>query len=208
VQNVLYSLFGKKGKKRKRADQNLDSSGGKWEQNVKFDDHPDTSTLKCEQNMKLDEIATILNKDGGLLNVGVVEHLVSLMPNDPHEGIGGRKLAPDVVVACRNMLVGVIVAIENAECFNQFVHLGGLCLLDDWLQEVHKGKVGEVGNLKEYDKGVEDLLLTLLRALDKLLVDLKALKTYSVDKSVNHLWSHKDLDIQKKARKLVDVSKK
>jgi len=83
VQNVLYSLFGKKGKKRKRADQNLDSSGGKWEQNVKFDDHPDTSTLKCEQNMKLDEIATILNKDGGLLNVGVVEHLVPLMPNDP-----------------------------------------------------------------------------------------------------------------------------
>jgi hypothetical protein len=208
VQNVLYSLSGKKGKKRERADQNLDPSGGKRERNVKFDDHPDTSTLRREQSMKLDEIATILNKDGGLLNVGVVEHLVQLMPNDPQEGTGGRKLAPDVVVARRSMLAGVIAATENAECLNQFVHLGGLRLLDDWLQEAHKGKVGEVGSPKECDKGVEDLLLTLLRALDRLPVDLKALKTCSVGKSVNHLRSHKNLDIQKKARKLVDVWKK
>ncbi len=76
VQNVLCSLFGKKGKKRKRVDQNLDLSGGKHEWNVKFDDHHDTSTLRREQNMKLDEIVTILNKDGSLLNMGVVEHLV------------------------------------------------------------------------------------------------------------------------------------
>jgi hypothetical protein len=35
-------------------------------------------------------------------------------------------------------------------------------LLDDWLQEIHKGKVGEVGSPKKCYKGVEDLLLTLL----------------------------------------------
>jgi hypothetical protein len=63
--------------------------------------------------------------------VGVVEHLMQLMLNDPHEGAGSRKLAPDVVVACRSMLARVIVATENAECLNQFMHLGGLCLLDD-----------------------------------------------------------------------------
>jgi len=71
------------------------------------------------------------------------------MPNDPDEGIGGRKLTPNVMVECHSMFVGVIVATENAECFNQFVHLRGLCLLDDWLEEVHKGKVGEVGSPKE-----------------------------------------------------------
>jgi hypothetical protein len=81
--------------------------------------------------MKLDEIATILNKDGDLLNAGVVEHLVQLMPNDPHEGTSGRKLALNVVVARHSMLVGVIAATKNAKCLNQFVHLGGLCLLDD-----------------------------------------------------------------------------
>ncbi len=52
------------------------------------------------------------------------------MPNYPQEGIGGRKLVPNVVVARRNMLAGVIVATKNTECLNQFVHLGGLCLLD------------------------------------------------------------------------------
>jgi len=71
------------------------------------------------------------------------------MPNDPHEGIGGRKLAPNVMVECHSMFVRVIAAIENAKCLNQFVHLRGLCLLDDWLHEVHKGKVGEVGSFKE-----------------------------------------------------------
>jgi acetate kinase len=84
----------------------LDLSGGK---RVKFDDHLDTSTLRHEQSMKLDEIATILNKDGGLLNMGVVEHLVQFMPNDPQEGTSGRKLAPDVMVAHHSMFAKVIV---------------------------------------------------------------------------------------------------
>jgi hypothetical protein len=107
------------------------------------------------------------------------------------------------------MLAGVIAATENSECLNQFVHLGGLCSLDDWLQEAHKGKLGgDGGSLKDCDKVVEDLLLALLRALDRLPVDLKALKTCYVGKSVNHFRSHKNVDIQKKARKLVDVWKK
>ncbi|CAK9860701.1 unnamed protein product [Sphagnum jensenii] len=156
--------------------------------------------------MKYDKIATILDKDGGLLNVGVVEHLVQLMRNDLLQD-GGMKVAD--VVAHHTMLAGVIAATENSECLNQFVHLGGLCSLDDWLQEVRKGKIGgDGGSLKECDKVVEDLLLALLRALDRLPVDLKALKTCYVGKSVNHLRSHKNVDIQKKARKLVDVWKK
>ncbi len=44
------------------------------EGNVKFDDL-DTSTLKRGRSMNLDKIAAILDKDGGLLNVGVVEQL-------------------------------------------------------------------------------------------------------------------------------------
>jgi hypothetical protein len=150
--------------------------------------------------MKLDdEIANIPDKDGGLLNVGVVERLVQLMPNDPQDDVVSKVAH---VLACRSMLAGLIAATENAECLNQFVHLGGLWSLDDWLQEAHKGKVGEGieggGSPKECGKGVEDLLLALLQALDGLPVDLKALKTCSVGKSVNHLRSHKNPEIQKK----------
>ncbi len=39
-------------------------------------------------------------------------------------------------------------------------------------------------------------------------MDLKALKACSVGKSMNHLWNHKNLDIQKKVRELVYVWKK
>ncbi len=70
-------------------------------------------------------------EDHVLLNVGVVERLMQLMPNDPQEDTSGRKLAPDVVVACRSMLIGVIATRKNVKCLNQFLHLGGLCLLND-----------------------------------------------------------------------------
>jgi hypothetical protein len=41
--------------------------------------------------------------------MGVVEHLVQFMPNDPQEGTSGRKLAPDVMVAHHSMFAKVIV---------------------------------------------------------------------------------------------------
>ncbi len=71
--------------------------------------------------MKLDdEIANILDKDVGLLNVGVIEHLVQLMPNDPQDDVVSKVA---IVLAWRSMLAGVIAATENAEYLNQFVHL-------------------------------------------------------------------------------------
>ena len=48
----------------------------------------------------------------------------------------------------------------------------------------------------------------MLHALGKLPVDIDALKTCNVGKSVNHLRNHKNTDIQKKARNLVDTWKK
>jgi hypothetical protein len=50
--------------------------------------------------------------------VGVVKHLMQLIPNDPQESTGGKKLAPDVMVAHHSMLARVITVIENAECLN------------------------------------------------------------------------------------------
>ncbi|KAG2411243.1 hypothetical protein I3760_Q018200 [Carya illinoinensis] len=61
---------------------------------------------------------------------------------------------------------------------------------------------------KDGDKSVEEFLLVLLRALDKLPVNLQALQMCNIGKSVNHLRTHKNLEIQKKARSLVDTWKK
>ena len=61
---------------------------------------------------------------------------------------------------------------------------------------------------KEGDKSADELLLALLYALDKLPVNLDALTACNVGKSVNHLRGHKNSEIQKKARGLVDTWKK
>ncbi|OAE32158.1 hypothetical protein AXG93_2912s1480 [Marchantia polymorpha subsp. ruderalis] len=200
AQNVTVCVSNK-GKKRERADQTLKPS--KRERSWKSEDG-ESSPLKRERSMRPEEIASITDKDGGLQNPSCVERLVQLMQQDQNDGV--RKAAD--VSSRRTILAGVVAATERDDCLSRFVQLGGLPMLDDWLQEAHKGKVGDGGSPKEGEKGVEELLLTLLRALDKLPVDLDGLKTCSVGKSVNHLRSHKNLEIQKKARKLVDIWKK
>ncbi|TYH47488.1 hypothetical protein ES332_D10G001000v1 [Gossypium tomentosum] len=52
------------------------------------------------------------------------------------------------------------------------------------------------------------LLLTLLQALDKLPVNLTVLQMCSIGKSMNLLRTHRNIEIQKKARSLVDTWKK
>ena len=145
-QNGSYFTSGK-GKKRERADQNLDPS--KRERNLKLED-ADASPLKRDRSMKPEEFATILDKDGGLLNVAGVERLVQLMQHEQNDV--NRKVAD--VAARRTMLAGVVAGTEKEDCLTKFVHLGGLRLLDEWLQEAHKGKVGDAGSPKEGDKGV------------------------------------------------------
>ncbi|XP_073525386.1 uncharacterized protein [Phyllobates terribilis] len=141
------------------------------------------------------ELSKITDK-GGLVDSESVEKLVQLMQTD--------KLQKKADFSCRSMFAGIIACTDKFDCLTQFVQLRGLVVLDDWLQEIHKGKLGDSGS----DKSVEDFLLVLLRALDKLPVNLNALQTCNIGKSVNNLRSHKNLEIQKKSRGLVDTWKK
>lgn len=184
-----------KGKKRERSDQGLESV--KRERVIKADEG-DSANCKLENILK-SEIAKISEK-GGLVDSEDVEKLVQLMLTDRND--------KKIDLAGRSLLAGVISATDKVECLNQFVHLKGLPVLDEWLQEVHKGRIGSGGSPKDSDKAVEDFLIVLLRALDKLPVNLPALQMCHIGKSVNHLRSHKNLEIQKKARSLVDTWKK
>lgn len=185
-----------KGKKRERGDQGPDSA--KRERLSKTEDG-DTVQFRHESMLK-SEIAKITDK-GGLVDFEGVEKLVQLM--QPHSA--DKKID----LAGRIMLVDVIAVTDRFDCLEQFVQLRGLPVLDEWLQEAHKGKIGDGTSGKESDKSVEEFLLALLRALDKLPVNLHALQTCNVGKSVNHLRSsHKNSEIQKKAKSLVDTWKK
>ncbi|KAJ6833641.1 uncharacterized protein M6B38_338090 [Iris pallida] len=183
-----------KGKKRERGDQGADPI--KRERPTKTEDG-DHASYRLDTMMKT-EIAKI-TEEGALITTEGVEKLLHLMQLG-HE----RKID----LAGRVPLVDVIAVTDKIECLGRFVHIKGLSILDDWLQEAHKGRTGDSSSPKESDKGSEELLLALLRALDKLPVDLTALRTCNIGKSVNNLRSHKNLEIQKKARSLVDTWKK
>ncbi|PON75985.1 Transcription elongation factor [Trema orientale] len=196
VQNSASSFSSQaKGKKRERGDQGSDSV--KRERLSKIEDG-DSGQFRPE-NMLKSEIAKITDK-GGLVDFAGVEKLVQLMQPDSAD--------KKIDLAGRIMLVDVIAVTDRYDCLGRFVQLRGLPVLDEWLQEVHKGKIGDGSSPKESDKSVEEFLLALLRALDKLPVNLHALKSCNVGKSVNHLRSHKNSEIQKKARTLVDTWKR
>ncbi|KAK4350451.1 hypothetical protein RND71_029764 [Anisodus tanguticus] len=184
-----------KGKKRERGDQGSESI--KRERSIKTDDI-DSGQIKSESVLK-SEISKITEK-GGLVNSEGVEKLVHLMQPDRNE----RKM--DLI--SRSILASVVAATENFDCLTRFVQLRGLPVLDEWLQDVHKGRIGECSNTKDGDKSVEEFLFVLLRALDKLPVNLQALQMCHIGRSVNHLRQHKNTEIQRKARSLVDTWKK
>ncbi|XP_030475359.1 uncharacterized protein LOC115692587 [Syzygium oleosum] len=199
VQNSASSFASQsKGKKRERGDQG--SEPIKRERSIKMEDG-DSGYSRSESFLR-NEIAKITDK-GGLVNLEGVEKLVQLMLPDRSE--------KKVDLAGRSMLTGVIAGtdkVDKRDCLSQFVQLKGLSVLDEWLQEVHKGKVGDGCSLKDNDKSVDEFILVLLRALDKLPVNLHALQMCNIGKSVNNLRSHKNSEIQKKARSLVDTWKK
>lgn len=190
-----------KGKKRERSEHNTDPVK---RERLSRSDASEPGHIKLECSTRPEGIAKITNKDGSLINSECVGQLVHLMQLDRNDA---TKKGIDLAL-WRKELVGVVATTDRDDCLSQFVQLRGLPILDDWLQEAHKGKTGDIGSPKESDKVVEELLITLLHALGKLPVDLDALKTCNVGKSVNHLRNHKNTDIQKRARNLVDTWKK
>ncbi|KAL9252017.1 ASI1-immunoprecipitated protein 3-like protein [Drosera capensis] len=184
-----------KGRKRERSDQ---GSEPVKRERVSRSDDGDVGQLKADSVLK-SEIAKITER-GGLVNFEGVERLIQLMQPENTE----KKLD----WPSRSLLAGVIAATDRFDCLSRFVQLKGLVVLDEWLQEIHKSKIGDSSSPKDSDKSVEEFLLVLLRALDKLPVNLNALQTCNIGKSVNHLRSNRNSEIQKKARSLVDTWKK
>ncbi|KAK4375641.1 hypothetical protein RND71_006318 [Anisodus tanguticus] len=177
-----------KGKKRERGEQGSESI--KRERSVKSDDSE--SVLKSEISK--------ITEEGGLVDCEGAAKLVQLMQPDRVD----RKMD----LTSRSMLASVVAATDKFDCLARFVQLKGLPVLDGWLQDVHKGRIVEFNNSKDGDISIEEFLLVLLRALDKLPVNLQALQMCNIGKSVNHLRQHKNMEIQRKARSLVDTWKK
>uniref|UniRef100_A0A0C9S920 TSA: Wollemia nobilis Ref_Wollemi_Transcript_9728_5206 transcribed RNA sequence n=1 Tax=Wollemia nobilis TaxID=56998 RepID=A0A0C9S920_9CONI len=180
-----YSASGRP-KKRERSDRTVESSKRK------------------RSSSEPPEISDLVDKDGGLANFSAVDRLYSFMQQDLNKS--SRKLKE--VALRRTRLASLIGSTVKDDCLKKFVQLGGLSLLNDWLQDAHKGKLGDGGTPDEGDRIIDDLIWTLLQALEKLPVDLDALRSSNAGRSVKTLRSHSNSKIQRKARKLVEAWKK
>eukprot|EP01018_Ginkgo_biloba_P012058 Gb_05084 [translate_table: standard] len=190
-------LSSTKGKKREWAEQN---AGNHHHQQISSSNLEDnhTKSQKREHSMKLVDVSTLTDGKGGLASLSNVEQLVFLMRIEWNDGL---KKSTDVIRQWKTV-AGVIAATEQGECLNHFIHLGGLNLLEEWLQEAQKGKIGES------DKVAEEFISTLLNALESLPIDLEDLQACRIRKSVKPLRNHKNSDIQRKAVNLINIWKK
>ncbi|KAG6425262.1 hypothetical protein SASPL_115689 [Salvia splendens] len=183
-----------KGKKRERIDHGADPV--KRERSSRTDEG-DSGQCKKASNLRY-EIARI-TENGGVVDVEGIEKLVQLMQSD--------RMDKKMDLVSRVLFASAMASTDKADCLSRFVELRGVTVMDEWLQDIHKGKIPN-GNLKDGDKSAEEFLLILLRALDKLPISLHALQLCNIGRSVNHLRSHKNTEIQRKARTLVDTWKK
>lgn len=116
--------------------------------------------LKCK-------IARI-TEDGGVVDFEGVEELVQLM--------GAEIMEKRMDLARRSILTGVLAETYNVDCLHGFVQLRGLPILDEWLRDIVRGNIGDA-NGKDSAKTVDEFLVVLLRALDKLPLRLQDFNT-------------------------------
>lgn len=98
----------------------------------------------------------------------------------------------------RSTVASTIAATENKDCLDLFVHLDGVQLINRWLQDAQK-----FGN-ETGDIVVEELIVELLRALEKLPVDREKLVSSGIWVTVKNLVGHNSSRVQDGASTLFD----
>lgn len=187
--------YGSKGKKRHRSEQDADSH--QQMSSPKLEDGS-IKAQKNEHSIEFVDVSTLPDTKGGLNSLYRVDQLVSFMEQVQN---GYSNKSPDEITKKTN-IAGLITATEQGDCLKHFIDVGGLRSLDDWFQEACKGNVSDSENIKE------ESISALLNALEKLPIDQEDLKGCSIRKSVQQLCNHKNIEIQRKSRNLVDTWKK
>ncbi|KXG23458.1 cysteine-rich receptor-like protein kinase 36 isoform X3 [Sorghum bicolor] len=195
--NGTQNFGSSKGKKRERDERGIDPAKLHRDSlhNI-YDSEPGSFKLDDMES----KIAKI--KKGGLANVEAVEELLHLMKLDQTE--------QRIDLSGRVILADVIAATEKPDILHVFMESKGLLVLDSWLQEAHKWRSDDGSSPKEADKpiGPGEFFLAMLRALARLPINLSALQRCSIGKSVNRLRGHKNVEIQKKSRLLIEDGKR
>lgn len=146
-------------------------------------------------NMKPDEFFTSVELTNGFASIARVEKLVCLMQQ---EQCYFNKITAEAT-KCWSTITRILAATENIDCLRQFIKLGGLYYLGEWLQEAHQC------NVDADDKPLEEAISMVLSALVKLPIDQEDMKGYGIGNTVKCLCFQRNMEIQEKAKELSKV---
>uniref|UniRef100_A0A5B6ZCZ1 TFIIS N-terminal domain-containing protein n=1 Tax=Davidia involucrata TaxID=16924 RepID=A0A5B6ZCZ1_DAVIN len=144
--------------------------------------------------MTLEDFFTLTEMKDGLTAPARVKELVTVMQKERDcvvKNIGDATRQWSAVAS-------TIAATENKDCLDLFIQLDGLWFIDRWLKDAQKF------SNDTSDSFVEESITALLRALEKLHIDIEKSVSSGILISVKNLLGHNSSRVQDRARALFD----
>ncbi|XP_002510555.2 uncharacterized protein LOC8274682 [Ricinus communis] len=143
--------------------------------------------------MTLEDFFTLTEMKDGFTAPSRVHELVAVMQKE-------KDCVVNVGDATRQWaaVASTISATENKDCLDLFIKLDGLGFIDRWLKDAQK-----FGN-DTTDRFVEESLIALLRAVEKLQIDKERSVSSGIWITINNLLHHSSSRVQDRARALYD----
>ncbi|GAV56740.1 hypothetical protein CFOL_v3_00282 [Cephalotus follicularis] len=144
--------------------------------------------------MILEDFFTLTEMKDGLTAPSRVEELVNIMQEEKNcvvKNIGDATRQWAAVAS-------TLAATENKDCLDRFIQLDGLWFIDRWLKDAQ-----QYGS-ESSDSFVEESILALLRALEKLNIDNERSISSGIWSTVRNLLGHNSSWVQDRARALFD----
>ncbi|KAD7477539.1 hypothetical protein R6Q59_007297 [Mikania micrantha] len=144
--------------------------------------------------MTLEDFFTLTELKDGLTTPTRVSELVTVMQNEKESIV---KNASDATRQW-SAVATTIAATENKECLDLFIQLDGLWFIDKWLKDA-QNLMNDNGN-----DFLDELIIALLRGLERLQVDRHQSMGSGIGLTVQGLLGHSSLVVREKAKILCD----
>ncbi|PWA84439.1 transcription factor IIS [Artemisia annua] len=145
--------------------------------------------------MTLQDFFTSAELEDGLTTPARVTDLLTIMQNEKENN--GTNIGE--ATKQWSAVAKTIAATGNKECLDLFIQLDGLWFINKWLNDAQK-LINDTGSELS-----EELIIALLRALERLQVDHQRSVGSGVDVTVQGLVSHGSSVVQEKAKALCDM---
>ncbi|KAI3745937.1 hypothetical protein L6452_08349 [Arctium lappa] len=144
--------------------------------------------------MTLEDFFTLTELKDGLTTPARVNELLTVMQKEK------ECVVKNVGEATRqwSAVAKTIATTENKDCLNLFIQSDGLWFIDRWLKDAQK-----FGNDTE-NLFLEELIIALLRALERLQVDNHRSISSGIDKTIQGLLGHSSSMVREKAKAVCD----